>query len=502
MQRLAGLQGRSRFTGCHCSGIKALQPYSVPLRTSTFNRHWALPPAAAYTPRNSSGSSSNSSRSNHQRHAARQQQLTAAAVPAGSSAVTQQQQQLQGKDVVIAFYDAYNKRDLAAISNLIADDISYHDLVYDEPHEGREGVMSWLKKIRRYAPDDLKFVIEDITDGDATKVGVKWHVECGDGVFFPFSRGCSFITLNSSCQIQTVRDVVEPSTKPGDSTLVLLGALTPLIRKLGPAADPANLKRLPIAAAAVWALYVGYLSIVMLSTAVPGAPAIATPPEVFEEILQESINLWWINDSLTALGLSFIPNVPCPPVSEAVFNFVLGWCLMFLPVMLTDGPSQKVEKKGAWFTAIMFITNVFFIPFMALRAMPEPLEPAAAATSSSSSSVAAAQRQRKVAVPGSQRLPSWSPALGAFGGFIGVFAIYWALAGRPEFGDLSARYDYFQTTFNSNRVFWAFMLDMGLFYIWQLSFLQAAPAQYKYVPYFGLAGWLIAGGTAADAEEA
>jgi hypothetical protein len=51
--------------------------------------------------------------------------------------------------------------------------------------------------------------------------------------------------------------VVEPSSKPGDSTLVLLGALTPLIRKLGPAADPENLKRLPIAAAAVWALYVG-----------------------------------------------------------------------------------------------------------------------------------------------------------------------------------------------------------------------------------------------------
>jgi hypothetical protein len=52
------------------------------------------------------------------------------------------------------------------------------------------------------------------------------------------------------------------------------------------------------------------------------------------------------------------------------------------------------------------------------------------------------------------------------------------------------------------QVFWAFMLDMVLFYIWQLSFLQAAPAQYKYLPYFGLAGWLIAGGTAADAEDA
>jgi hypothetical protein len=61
--------------------------------------------------------------------------------------------------------------------------------------------------------------------------------------------------------------------------------------------------------------------------------------------LQESINLWWINDALTSLNLSFIPNVPSPPVSEAVFNFVLGWCLMFLPVMLTDGPSEKVDKK-------------------------------------------------------------------------------------------------------------------------------------------------------------
>jgi hypothetical protein len=24
---------------------------------------------------------------------------------------------------------------------------------------------------------------------------------------------------------------------------------------------------------------------------------------------------------------------------------VLGWCLVFLPVMLTDGPSDKIDKK-------------------------------------------------------------------------------------------------------------------------------------------------------------
>jgi hypothetical protein len=29
------------------------------------------------------------------------------------------------------------------------------------------------------------------------QVGVMWHVECGDGIVFPFSRGCSFITLTA-----------------------------------------------------------------------------------------------------------------------------------------------------------------------------------------------------------------------------------------------------------------------------------------------------------------
>lgn len=178
----------------------------------------------------------------------------------------------------------------------------------------------------------------------------------------------------------------------------------------------------------------------------------------------------------------------------------------------------------------MFITNVFFIPFMALRAAPEPLQPAAAG--------AAAQPQ-PVPLPGSQRLPGWSPVLGGLGVFMGEWprgvagrraqprqgltamrarptdpaacaprprlpgglCIYWALAGRPELGgDLAARWGYLQATLSTNRVFWAFFLDMGLFYVWQLSFMRAAPA-YKWVPYFGLAAWLLAGGTRGGDDE-
>jgi hypothetical protein len=60
-------------------------------------------------------------------------------------------------------------------------------------------------QVRKYAPNDLKFIIEDITAGDDYSAGIQWHVECGDGVFFPFSRGCSFARLNEEGKIVSVR---------------------------------------------------------------------------------------------------------------------------------------------------------------------------------------------------------------------------------------------------------------------------------------------------------
>ncbi len=45
------------------------------------------------------------------------------------------------------------------------------------------------------------------------------HVECGEGVVFPFSRGCSFYTLNEAGQIATARDLVESAAKPGSASL-------------------------------------------------------------------------------------------------------------------------------------------------------------------------------------------------------------------------------------------------------------------------------------------
>lgn len=77
----------------------------------------------------------------------------------------------------------------------------------------------------------------------------------------------------------------------------------------------------------------------------------------------------------------------------------------------------------AWWTGIMFLTNVFFIPFLALRAAPEPEQTKAA--------------KADAATP--RPLPSWAPTFGGVGLAVGLFSVFWFLGGRPEYGDLASR---------------------------------------------------------------
>ena len=84
------------------------------------------------------------------------------------------------------------------------------------------------------------------------------HTEL-EGRLFPFSRGCSFYLVDDDGRITWGRDCVESSPpKPGDGTIQALGVLTPLLRAIGlERADPANLSKLPLQSAAMWAFYAG-----------------------------------------------------------------------------------------------------------------------------------------------------------------------------------------------------------------------------------------------------
>ena len=76
----------------------------------------------------------------------------------------------------------------------------------------------------------------------------------------------------------------------------------PQVRKLGPNANPAVLKRLPLASGAMWAFYGSYIAYVMLSTTAPGLPVWQTSPETLAAVFHESLNYFYINIGLSEVG--------------------------------------------------------------------------------------------------------------------------------------------------------------------------------------------------------
>lgn len=78
------------------------------------------------------------------------------------------------REVALAYYENYNKKDIGKVLEFIADDVVYEDLIYQEPFRGRAAVAAYFDKIERLVPKDIKFVVEDITDGDPRRVGVRW----------------------------------------------------------------------------------------------------------------------------------------------------------------------------------------------------------------------------------------------------------------------------------------------------------------------------------------
>ncbi|XP_026659523.1 uncharacterized protein LOC103704770 isoform X2 [Phoenix dactylifera] len=125
-------------------------------------------------------------------------------------------------DAVRAYYDAFNRHDLASLELLISEDCVYEDLVFAKPFVGRKAILEFFKKFTESISSDLRFVIDDISSEDTSAVGVTWHLEWQSRPF-PFSKGCSFYrteVLDGKRQIVYGRDCVEPATKPGEMTLV------------------------------------------------------------------------------------------------------------------------------------------------------------------------------------------------------------------------------------------------------------------------------------------
>jgi hypothetical protein len=125
----------------------------------------------------------------------------------------------------------------------------------------------------------------------------------------------------------------------------------------------------------------GYMAYVFFSSSLPGLPVWQTPPEVLQEVLLESLDFFYLNSALTALGLSPIPAVAvsrkscswllqmlplmflmraCPssqvhPVSLGLFNFVNAWCEVgFAGVRLCNVANAEARSRSAGCRSMMF----------------------------------------------------------------------------------------------------------------------------------------------------
>ncbi|NEP02988.1 MAG: nuclear transport factor 2 family protein [Symploca sp. SIO2E9] len=391
--------------------------------------------------------------------------------------------------LVESMYKAINRRDISAAIDFVDDDCIYEDLNFPQPFRGKEAVKRLFEESCQGVPDDLQFVIDEITVGDPLAAGVLWHVEL-DGIPFPNGRGVSFYRLSEKTgRLSFARDIVEPPIKLGKAAFLLIRLVTPLVRQLlksqkskskksivsSPQSTEVELseRRLSVW---LWMLSAAYIYILLLSPPgqiVPGEPAWAIQPETLKEIFDESLNFFFILPVLNAVGINYINSPTLHPVLEALFNFAEAWIFMFLPLMLLDCRVSNLPKLPIWSMA-MFLTNAIICPYMALR-QGKPLP----------------QAQDETQKGLLARVFGW------IGLIVGTIALAWGFVGRPEFGDLAQRGQYFGEQLLTNRVTLAFCIDLVLLSIFQAVLLRAVNSSQSkrrwlsYIPFWGLAAWLI-----------
>jgi len=123
--------------------------------------------------------------------------------------------------------DAWNNGDQEAVLPLFSDDATYEDTIYSRPFRGRRDISRHLTRARHAIPSRVRFVKDKIIGTQSTAAAL-WHLETNNGTLIPFSRGASFLELDSSGRIYSIIDIPEPSAKLGPILLPFLSVLLPL----------------------------------------------------------------------------------------------------------------------------------------------------------------------------------------------------------------------------------------------------------------------------------
>ncbi|KAF9593162.1 hypothetical protein IFM89_020458 [Coptis chinensis] len=188
------------------------------------------------------------------------------------------------------------------------------------------------------------------------------------------------------------------------------------------------------------------------------------------------------------VGINVIEAPVLHPMSEGLFNFVIGWTFMYAPLLFTDRKRNRyIGSLGALWGFQMFLTNTFLIPYMAIRLNEaegnySPKEPS---------------KFGAVMISG-------APIVGLVGGGACVISTLWALFGRMDgdFGSVTDRWDFLIRYLGSERLAYAFIWDIVLYTIFQpwligdnlqnvLKNKVGIVSKLRFIPVVGLAAYLL-----------
>lgn len=186
----------------------------------------------------------------------------------------------------------------------------------------------------------------------------------------------------------------------------------------------------------VWLVYIGYL---LLSDLAPGASLLHITSQTLEEIISLSLNFWFV---LPIISPSQAPV--SNPAIEGLFNIVVTWAILFFGFII-DRRNQRFSTI-IFLIGTAFLTNLFFLPWLGLR-RPNPQVPTSSLTF--------------IEKIGESRI---FPAVlaGVF-----VMALFWAGLARPEYGNLTTRWESLLNSLSSDRLAYSFLIDMLVFWMFQ-----------------------------------
>ncbi|MCO5562894.1 hypothetical protein L7F22_016530 [Adiantum nelumboides] len=226
-----------------------------------------------------------------------------------------------------------------------------------------------------------------------------------------------------------------------------------------------------------------------------GDPLWAIKLDTVTMILNLSLNFLFVLPLTNLLGIHILESPAVHPTAEALFNLVMGWSIMFAPLLFTDERRKTFSGSlVALWSIQMFLTNTVLIPYMAIRLNHiNRIDDVLSKNSSLKLDLSGVQ---KVMVSGAR-------VLSVVCGAVGLISLLWFFLGRANegFGTFSDRWTFFLEYLASDRPGYAFVWDICLYSVFQPWLIgdnldkvdkrkSEAIGYLRYIPYLGLVAYL------------